>query len=268
MPRSAPARTRSSPTTPTSPVRSFVMTIAHRRTRECLGAEHCDAARQCLDQTCSAGPQRRQSPRSRSSSLDVARSWPTRTSTPRSGAVGIALVFGLVIMVMVYATGHLSGAHINPAVTIAFTLSRHFPARDAAAYIAAQLAGRNRWSAAAARRLAGPARRARRHRPEHRGRQRLRLRTRADRVPDVRDHGRGHRHARRRRRRGDRDRRDGRPRRAVRRAGHRRVDEPGPLVRSRAGRRRVDRLLDLRARPDRRRRTRRVRLPAGAAAMS
>src|SRR6476646_3153334 len=57
------------------------------------------------------------------------------------GAVGISLVFGLVIMVMVYATGHLSGAHINPAVTIAFTLTRHFPAREAAAYVAAQLAG-------------------------------------------------------------------------------------------------------------------------------
>jgi len=42
---------------------------------------------------------------------------------------------------MVYATGHLSGAHINPAVTIAFTLTRHLPARDAAAYIGAQLAG-------------------------------------------------------------------------------------------------------------------------------
>jgi MIP family channel proteins len=57
------------------------------------------------------------------------------------GVVGIALVFGLVIMVMVYATGHLSGGHINPAVTLAFTLTRHFPARDAGAYIAAQLAG-------------------------------------------------------------------------------------------------------------------------------
>jgi aquaporin NIP len=57
------------------------------------------------------------------------------------GVVGIALVFGLVIMVMVYATGHLSGAHINPAVTLAFTLNRHFPAREAAAYIAAQCAG-------------------------------------------------------------------------------------------------------------------------------
>jgi aquaporin NIP len=57
------------------------------------------------------------------------------------GTVGIALVFGLVIMVMVYATGHLSGAHINPAVTVAFTLTRHFPARDALAYVAAQIAG-------------------------------------------------------------------------------------------------------------------------------
>jgi aquaporin NIP len=57
------------------------------------------------------------------------------------GAVGVSLTFGLVIMVMVYATGHLSGAHINPAVTIGFTLTRHFPPRDALAYVAAQLAG-------------------------------------------------------------------------------------------------------------------------------
>jgi aquaporin NIP len=57
------------------------------------------------------------------------------------GAVGVALTFGLAIMAMVYATGHLSGAHINPAVTVAFTLTRHFPARDALAYVGAQLAG-------------------------------------------------------------------------------------------------------------------------------
>jgi aquaporin NIP len=57
------------------------------------------------------------------------------------GAVGVSLVFGLIVMAMIYATGHLSGAHINPAVTIAFTLTRHFPARDAGAYIAAQLSG-------------------------------------------------------------------------------------------------------------------------------
>jgi aquaporin NIP len=57
------------------------------------------------------------------------------------GTVGVALVFGLVIMAMVYATGHLSGAHINPAVTTAFALTRHFPAREAVAYSGAQLAG-------------------------------------------------------------------------------------------------------------------------------
>jgi aquaporin NIP len=57
------------------------------------------------------------------------------------GTVGIGLVFGLIIMAMIYATGHLSGAHINPAVTIAFTLTRHFALRDAVAYVAAQLAG-------------------------------------------------------------------------------------------------------------------------------
>jgi aquaporin NIP len=57
------------------------------------------------------------------------------------GANGIALAFGLVIMAMVYATGHLSGAHINPAVTLSFCASRHFPAREALVYVPAQLAG-------------------------------------------------------------------------------------------------------------------------------
>jgi aquaporin NIP len=64
----------------------------------------------------------------------------TRSGDP-AGTLGVALAFGLAVMVMVYATGHLSGAHINPAVTLAFTLSRHFPARDAAAYVVAQLTG-------------------------------------------------------------------------------------------------------------------------------
>ena len=57
------------------------------------------------------------------------------------GSTGIAAAFGLVIMVMVYATGHVSGAHINPAVTLGFSITRHFPARDAALYVPAQLAG-------------------------------------------------------------------------------------------------------------------------------
>lgn len=57
------------------------------------------------------------------------------------GTVGVALVFGLVIMAMVYATGHLSGAHLNPAVTVAFTLTRHFPRYEALTYVAAQIGG-------------------------------------------------------------------------------------------------------------------------------
>jgi MIP family channel proteins len=57
------------------------------------------------------------------------------------GNVGIGLVFGLVIMAMIYATGHLSGAHLNPAVTIAFVATRHFPRAEAAAYLLAQVLG-------------------------------------------------------------------------------------------------------------------------------
>jgi MIP family channel proteins len=57
------------------------------------------------------------------------------------GHLGVALTFGLIIMVMVAATGHISGAHFNPAVTIAFAISRHFPWRDVPFYIGGQLAG-------------------------------------------------------------------------------------------------------------------------------
>jgi aquaporin NIP len=43
------------------------------------------------------------------------------------GHVGVAITFGLVIMAMIYAVGHISGAHFNAAVTFAFALTRHFP---------------------------------------------------------------------------------------------------------------------------------------------
>ncbi len=57
------------------------------------------------------------------------------------GHLGVALSFGLVIMIMVYATGHISGAHLNPAVTLAFALVRHFPATRVLSYLAVQLTG-------------------------------------------------------------------------------------------------------------------------------
>ncbi len=52
--------------------------------------------------------------------------------------VGIAATFGLVIMVMIYAVGHISGGHFNPGVTLAFAAARHFPLRHVAPYWAAQ----------------------------------------------------------------------------------------------------------------------------------
>jgi MIP family channel proteins len=57
------------------------------------------------------------------------------------GTIGVALAFGLVIMAMIYAVGHVSGAHLNPAVSLAFALTRHFPWQRVAGFWAAQLVG-------------------------------------------------------------------------------------------------------------------------------
>ncbi|MFN5497046.1 MAG: aquaporin [bacterium] len=55
--------------------------------------------------------------------------------------VGVALVFGLVVMAMISTFGDVSGAHFNPAVSIAFCAAKRLPVRDLAPYIAAQCAG-------------------------------------------------------------------------------------------------------------------------------
>ena len=55
--------------------------------------------------------------------------------------VGIGLVFGLVVAAMIFSLGHISGAHINPAVTLGFALARHFPWKMTPLYWGSQLMG-------------------------------------------------------------------------------------------------------------------------------
>ena len=57
------------------------------------------------------------------------------------GDLGVALAFGFVLLALAYALGPISGAHLNPAVTLGMVLARRIPARDAAGYVVAQLVG-------------------------------------------------------------------------------------------------------------------------------
>jgi len=57
------------------------------------------------------------------------------------GFLGVALAFGLSVLVMAYAVGHISGGHFNPAVTLGLVAGGRFPAAQAIPYILAQLAG-------------------------------------------------------------------------------------------------------------------------------
>ncbi|HEY4353956.1 MAG TPA: aquaporin Z [Paraburkholderia sp.] len=57
------------------------------------------------------------------------------------GFVGVAFAFGLTVLTMAYAIGHVSGCHLNPAVSIGLATAGRFPARDVVPYIVAQLAG-------------------------------------------------------------------------------------------------------------------------------
>jgi len=57
------------------------------------------------------------------------------------GFVGVALAFGLTVMTMCFAVGHISGGHFNPAVTIGLAVAKRFPWSNVAAYIAVQVLG-------------------------------------------------------------------------------------------------------------------------------
>ncbi len=57
------------------------------------------------------------------------------------GFLGVALAFGLTVLTMAYAIGHVSGCHLNPAVSVGLWAGRRFPAKDIAPYVAAQVLG-------------------------------------------------------------------------------------------------------------------------------
>ncbi len=57
------------------------------------------------------------------------------------GFAGVALAFGLTVLTMAYAVGHISGGHFNPAVTLGLWAGGRFPARDVIGYIIAQVVG-------------------------------------------------------------------------------------------------------------------------------
>jgi aquaporin Z len=60
---------------------------------------------------------------------------------PRIGPAGVALAFGLSVLTMAYAVGHISGAHLNPAVTVGLATAGRIPPSDVLPYVLAQLAG-------------------------------------------------------------------------------------------------------------------------------
>ncbi|RWW31753.1 hypothetical protein GW17_00003612 [Ensete ventricosum] len=65
----------------------------------------------------------------------------SKSETGAVSQLGASVAGGLIVTVMIYAVGHISGAHMNPAVTLAFAVSRHFPWIQVPFYISAQISG-------------------------------------------------------------------------------------------------------------------------------
>jgi len=57
------------------------------------------------------------------------------------GFLGVALAFGLTVLTMAYAVGHISGCHLNPAVSVGLVTGKRFPVSELGAYVVAQVAG-------------------------------------------------------------------------------------------------------------------------------
>src|SRR6187455_1513729 len=57
------------------------------------------------------------------------------------GLLGVSLAFGLTVLTMAYAVGHISGCHLNPAVSVGLWAGKRFPATELLPYIVAQLIG-------------------------------------------------------------------------------------------------------------------------------
>ncbi len=73
--------------------------------------------------------------------IAAARDDTSRFLIPAAGVVGVALAFGFVLVMAVYAIGHISGCHINPAVTIAMIVGRKMPIGEGLAYMGVQVLG-------------------------------------------------------------------------------------------------------------------------------
>jgi aquaporin Z len=57
------------------------------------------------------------------------------------GFVGVALAFGLTVLTMAFAIGHVSGCHLNPAVSVGLVVAKRFPVKELPAYVVAQVVG-------------------------------------------------------------------------------------------------------------------------------